>query len=67
MSYIDSPFCLKQNLELLLLAVCRFAGQVGYVAMGIQSPAEVITGDVFYKGDVKPAVEDYVEPPKPMV
>lgn len=45
----------------------RYAGQVGYAAMGIKSPSEVITGDVFYTGDAKPTAVDYVEPTKPMV
>ncbi|KAM3183048.1 hypothetical protein ACTXT7_011121 [Hymenolepis weldensis] len=44
-----------------------YAGQVGFAVMGIKSPSEVITGDVFYSGEVKPTGIDYVEPTKPMV
>uniref|UniRef100_A0A0R3SPD1 Translation factor GUF1 homolog, mitochondrial n=1 Tax=Hymenolepis diminuta TaxID=6216 RepID=A0A0R3SPD1_HYMDI len=44
-----------------------YAGQVGFATMGIKSPSEVITGDVFYSGEVKPTAVDYVEPTKPMV
>ncbi|KAM7535260.1 hypothetical protein Aperf_G00000097046 [Anoplocephala perfoliata] len=44
-----------------------YAGQVGYASMGIKSPSEVFTGDVFYTGDNKPEAVDYIEAAKPLV
>ncbi len=50
-----------------LFVLFRYAGQVGYASMGIKSPSEVITGDVFFDGTEAPTTVDYVEPVKHMV
>ncbi len=49
------------------VCLLRYAGQVGYASMGIKSPSEVITGDVFFDGTEAPTTVDYVEPVKHMV
>lgn len=46
---------------------CRHTGQVGYASMGIKSPAEVVTGDVFFDGTEAPNCDNYIEPVKHMV